>query len=122
MANKMNILHVDDSEKIRSLIKSMLLNLPTSNIIEGVYTLSQAKEELKKEKMDVVILDIQLPDGSGIFFLKWIKENYPKICVIMFSNYSDKHHRMAAKELGADYFFDKSTEWEQILKTIAQLN
>ena len=69
----------------------------------------------------MAILDIDVPDGNGIELLEWIKKEYPAIIVIMFSNNADPFFRKAAENSGADYFLDKSMEFEgitQILKSI----
>jgi DNA-binding NarL/FixJ family response regulator len=100
----------------------MLLTLSNINKIEEANTLAQAKKILKRKNTDVTILDIQLPDGSGLHFLKWMKQYYPDIRIIMFSNHADEFHRKAAKQLGADYFFDKSKEFKQLIKTIVSIN
>ena len=122
MKNKINILIADDSEKIIYYVKKSLSESVNIQIIESADTLPTAQVIIRKEKTDVVVLDIQLPDGNGIDFLKWIKYSYPKIRVIMFTNNSDDVHRAIAKEYGADYFFDKSFEFEQMIKTISELH
>lgn len=113
---------MDDSEQITSLLKLTLLRINTIGRIETVHTISKAKEILNKEETDLVILSTHLPDGNGIHFLKKIKERFPKMYVIMLCNYSDEVHRLYAKQSGADYFFDKSTEFEQITTVISELH
>ena len=122
MTNKINILIADDSEKIIHHVKKSLSESVNIQLIESANTLPSAQLIIREEKMDVVVLDIQLPDGNGIDFLKWIKHSYPKIRVIMFSNNSDDCHRAIAKEYGADYFFDKSFEFEQMIKIVSELH
>jgi len=122
MNKKLNILLVDDSEKITSLIKLTLLRYDTIKTIETTHTLLLAKEMLNKETIDAVILDMHLPDGNGISLLKWIKLNHSSTIVIMFSNHSDSFFRDAAAKAGAEYFLDKTTEFEQIPKIISELH
>lgn len=122
MQNKFNILHVEDSEKARLLYRLNFLQLKNAGGIDEAGTVSEAKELLSNKKIDVAVLDIILPDGSGIFLLEWIKKNFPAICVIMLSNYSDDTHRYFSKKAGADYFFDKANEFAELQKVICQLN
>lgn len=119
MTTKLNILHVEDSEKIILLLKLMLVNSNRVHSIESARTITQAKEKIGKQKTDVVVLDIQLPDGNGIDFLKWVKEIHPEIKVVMLSNHADEFHRDVAKKSGANHFFDKSTEFEKVSAVIA---
>ncbi|MBI4931014.1 MAG: response regulator [Bacteroidetes bacterium] len=122
MSQKLNILHVDDSEKILSLLKPMLTNVRNAGTINTATTLEAAKKIMNRQTQDVVILDVYLPDGLSLDFLKWIKAVYQKTCVIMLSNHSDEFFRTSVKKLGADYFFDKSTEFEQIPYVLSLIN
>ncbi len=87
--------------------------------IETACDLDEAREIIKKDQTDVVVLDIQLPDGNGLDFLKWIKRISPVTRVIMFSNFADESHREAARNDGADYFFDKSHEFEEVPRALS---
>jgi len=118
---KLNILHVDDSEKILSLLRPMLLNAGNAGTINSATTLEAARKIMNRQTTDVVILDVYLPDGLSLDFLKWVKTVYPKTCVIMLSNHSEKFFQDSVKKLGADYFFDKSTEFEEVQKVISAI-
>ena len=121
MPNKLKILLVDDSEKIISHLKCMLSSVEGTTIVGAAGTLPQAQEIIKGNSVDVITLDIQLPDGNGIDFLKWVKFTHPKIMVIMLSNLVDDCHRAAARIAGAEYYFDKSMEFEQVGIVLSQL-
>jgi DNA-binding NarL/FixJ family response regulator len=121
MRKQIQILHVEDSTAMIALVKQMMINIENIQTIEAAYTDFQAKEILGKQTIDVAILDIHLKEGNGISLLKWIRQNHPSIVVIMFSNHSDSLFRSAVAKAGADYFFDKSTEFEQIPKIINKL-
>jgi DNA-binding NarL/FixJ family response regulator len=122
MENKINILLLDDSAEITYRLRSILKEIKKIGEIEIADTLRFGRTKAIEKEFDIVILDIQLPDGDGIEFLKWIKEKYPKIIVMMFSSFSEKFFRSLTKRLGADYFFDKFTEFEKISKTIIKMN
>ena len=68
---------------------------------------------------DIAILDINLPGASGIELLRYIKTRYPSTHVIMLSNQSGEFYRAKCKSLGASYFIDKSTEFDQVPQAIA---
>ena len=121
MKNKLNILLVDDSELIISHLKEMLFDINGVKIIDTAGTLPLAQLIVKTLSIDAIVLDIQLPDGNGIDFLKWVKFHYPKIIVIMLSNQADECHRAAARLAEAEYFFDKSMEFQQVGVVLDQL-
>jgi len=114
MTSKKNLLLVDDSGLITGHLKKMLSGIDSIGMIETATALPEAQAIMKKQNTDIIVLDIKLPDGNGIDFLKWVKFIYPQTRVVMFSNLSDDVHRAAAMNAGADYFFDKSLEFEKI--------
>lgn len=118
METKINVLLVDDSEFIISGLKEMLSDIKNINSIKTAGTLAEAEELMNKEIINTVILDINLPDGNGLNFLKWIKANHPKVVVMMLSNMADDFHRKIAERRGADRFFDKSGDFEIIHKLL----
>lgn len=120
MKNNLKILHVDDSRRIVEQIKALLLDTFEVDI-QSAYDVSEAKNILQTEKIDVVVLDIRLPDGNGMELLKWIKTNYQPIRVIMFSNNSDNSNRTTSIENGAEYFLDKTTEFEQLTVILSDM-
>ena len=122
MKNKLNILHLDDSEAIIAHEKKMLEPVTNIQPIETANTILQAKEIVIRQSIDAAIFGMNLPDGNGISLLKWIKQNHPATSVIMFSNHADSFFRDAAARASAGHFLDKSTEFEQIPKIISELH
>jgi DNA-binding NarL/FixJ family response regulator len=121
MLSKLNVLLVDDSERIISHLNNMLNSVKGITIVGAAGTLPQAQKIIKGHNIDVITLDIQLPDGNGIDFLKWVKFKHPEITVIMLSNLVDDCHRAAAKNAGAEFYFDKSMEFEQVGTVLSKL-
>jgi len=75
-----------------------------------VLTANNAKDALvkvKKDKPQLVFLDVRMPDMSGFDVLKEIKNINPKIIVVMLTVFDDEISRKKAKELGADDFIGK---------------
>ena len=88
--------------------------------LDHVKNLSMAEEYLKKEQPAVVILDNKLPDGFGIDFISHIKQNYPKVRIIMISGY-DGAAKDVALENGASIFLEKPFTRNQLFDAIQQL-
>jgi DNA-binding NarL/FixJ family response regulator len=71
-------------------------------------------ESVQRSTPDVLILDIDLPQGQGIALLKQVHLQHPTLAVIVLSYYSSPQYRRICEHAGASYFFDKSTEFQQI--------
>ncbi len=115
---KLRVLLVDDSQIVTNHLSKMLKEVERIETIEIASTLKEARSVVERTKIDVIVLDINLPDGNGLEFLKWIKSDHAGICVIMLSNMSTDVYRRAAEKRGADYFFDKSDDFEIIHKLL----
>jgi DNA-binding NarL/FixJ family response regulator len=122
---KINIAIIDDSEVIRQRIADKLSTMDGIEVIWQAEDLKDSYESLNRQQPDAVILDIQLPSGSGMELLEHIKEFHKSIVTIMLTNYPINQFRKKCCETGADFFFDKSTEFEKVffvLKSMANGN
>jgi DNA-binding response OmpR family regulator len=115
----MNILIVDDSEIIRTTLPRLIAPYLEGAEFYFATNVWEAISQLNKLPFSDVILDIHMPGGSGFDVLKVAKSHKPAPRVIILTNYaSDAYRKKAAKE-GADYFFDKSTDYEELVKVIS---
>ena len=118
----MYILLADDSQ----LIRRNLINLISR--IEGVEQISEAEdvphtvEQIRRSLPDVVILDLQMPGGSGLDVLTYIKEQKIDVNVIVLTNYVTEYYKKKSLELGAQHFFDKSTEFPKVITLLSSMN
>jgi DNA-binding NarL/FixJ family response regulator len=67
---------------------------------------------------DTVILDIRLPGRSGLTVMAEVKEKLPGITVIVITNYDYPQYRRQSLDAGADYFFNKTREFESLLQVL----
>jgi DNA-binding NarL/FixJ family response regulator len=112
---------VDDSAVLRERLTTMLSELEGIEIIGQAKGPLEAQEAIPKLKPDVVILDIRMPGGNGIEVLKNIKNGRNPPLVIMFTNYPYPQYRKKCMDGGADFFFDKSTEFEKLAAVLKKL-
>ena len=117
----MKIVLVDDSAVVRARMKIMLAELPGIEITGEAADVAEAVEVIQEQEPDVVILDLQLPSGSGIDVLRKIKRTRPEIVVIMLTNYATPQYRHAYLSAGADYFLDKFAEHNQLMTVLEEL-
>jgi DNA-binding NarL/FixJ family response regulator len=117
----MKVFIADDSQILRERLKTMLSDFPEVEISGQAKDTPEAIKSIKELKPNVVVLDIRMPGGSGIEVLQSIKKDRPEIKVIMFTNYPYPQYRKKCMNLGADFFFAKATESEEVPKVIEQL-
>lgn len=79
----------------------------------------QAIEQIEKKTPDVVILDIRIPGGNGIDVLKKIGKKDRIPVVIMLTNYPYAQYKRKCMDAGADFFFDKSKEFEKVAEVLS---
>lgn len=108
------MLIVDDSILISKKLKTMLSSLNYVTIVGHAKNSAEAFAMLSIALPDVIILDIQMPGKNGIEFLTDIRLRHLDTKVIIFTNQPDPYYRNLCKQLGADYFLDKSKEFEKI--------
>jgi DNA-binding NarL/FixJ family response regulator len=104
----MKVMIVDDSILLQTRLSNALRRVDENMSISGAGNCKEAIDLFSHFNPDTVILDIALPDGSGINLLQRFKKEAPAVHVIMLTNYPTDEFIKNCMELGADYFFDKS--------------
>ena len=117
----MKVIIADDSKLIRDRIAERVKLIDSVNVVAQTTNSFETIEEIKKHKPDVLILDIRMPEGSGINVLKYIKENKIRIVTIVVTNYPNIQYKNKCFELGADYFFGKVLEFDEVFELVEKL-
>ena len=118
----MKVLIVDDSAIMGERLKAVLSEITEPENISQAKDSLEAIRTFEKLNPEVVILDIQMPGGSGIDVLQEIKKGAPSPLVIVLTNYPYPQYRRKCIEAGADFFFDKSTEFDKVYETLEKLS
>jgi DNA-binding NarL/FixJ family response regulator len=113
------VLVVDDSILILERMIPMLEEVSNIQFVVHAASYNEAIELLERLMPDIVLLDINLPDKSGIELLRKIKKEYKKMKVFMITNQANDYYKDICKKLGADHFFDKSTDFNLIPELIS---
>ena len=119
----MKVFIADDSSEIRKRIRVML-----SDLVERIEMIGEAEnvqdaiKSIHEFGPDVVILDIRMPGGSGIDVLKNIKKKNEVPIIIILTSYPYSQYRNKCMEAGADFFFDKSRDFEEIVKVVSGIS
>ncbi len=112
---------VEDSELIRERLLSMLAHMSSVDVVGYSESAANAVAGILASRPDVVVLDIKLKAGSGIEVLRTIRRRLPALAVVMLTNYATEEYRKKCLEAGAEYFLDKTNEFEQLCPIIDQL-
>lgn len=116
------LLIIDDSPLVREHIVQMISMIPDIDVVGQAETVSESLAALKKLAPDIIILDLQLPDGNGFEILNVVKKFFPRTKVIVLTNYPFPQHKTRALAEGAEYFFDKSMEFEKVIEVLKKSN
>jgi two-component system, OmpR family, response regulator len=117
-ANLKKVLIIEDEGDMCLLLNIMLNG--TEMDLDHVKTLASAEEYLQNGSPSVVILDNKLPDGYGLDFIPFLKNNHPTSKIIMISGY-DASAEDAALESGANIFLEKPFTRDQLYQAIKTL-
>lgn len=120
--HKLIVLVVDDSLSTNIRMEEMLKELENVQQVLLAGSFEEGISLVNRESPDIVLLDISLPDMSGIELLKVIRQKYPAMKVVMVSNQAYEYHRELCKTLGALHFFDKTLEFDRIPDLISAIN
>ena len=111
----------DDSIVLRERLLEMLRDIPGVEVLGCAEDGLHAINSIRSLKPDAVVLDIQMPRGTGLDVLKNIKRERGGPTVVVFTNFPYPQYRKRALEFGADFFFDKTTEFEKLRDLFGQL-
>jgi DNA-binding NarL/FixJ family response regulator len=116
---QLRVFVAEDSARIRDRIKQMLALAGAADAGDAA-GVESATRGILETRPDIVILDMQLADGTGFDVLRAVRDAAPGIDVYFCSNYAADAYRQLAEQLGARGFFDKSREFERMCDVIAQ--
>lgn len=115
----MNILIIDDSVEICKLITGLVKNLGHKTMV--AHLLEEGMNLILSERFDVVMLDVQLPDGNGLDMLPKIKASKASPEVIIMTGYSDFDGAEAAIKNGAWDYVQKTASTQEIVLSLKRV-
>ena len=126
MAENVTVLVMDDASIVRKLLTSMLAGVKGVGDVLQADDARSALDLMDRHRPAIAILDIKVPGTgvlhNGIDVLKQVRRTHPDTSVIMLTNHATPRYRTECLAAGAHEFFDKSTEFEQLLETVALLS
>jgi len=111
----------DDSTPVRERLVALISEIEGVEVVGQAGDAHEALEAIHRLRPDVVILDIRMPGGNGIQVIEAIKKKDAAPVAIILTAFPYPQYREKCLEAGAEYFFDKATEFERVAQVIKQL-
>jgi DNA-binding NarL/FixJ family response regulator len=111
---KMRVFIADDSAVIVERLADLLREIPGVELAGHASDAMEAIRCIQRIKPDAVILDFQMPGGSGLDVLRAIRPDHEGLYVLICTNYPYPQYREECFGAGANFFLDKSSEFEKI--------
>ncbi len=119
---EMTLFIADDHEAFCKRLGEMLGKMEGIKVVGHARNATDAIQSISQLKPDIVVLDIRMPPGAGGFdVLRKIKEREDCPRVIMLTAFSNAEYRKKSLAMGADHYFDKSSDLKRMLMTIKGL-
>lgn len=121
MQQPVSILLIDDHDMVIEGMKAILQQIENVQVVATANNAFDAISILKKTKVDLCFLDINLPDVSGIDLCLKIRNEFPKIYIIALSTFNQRSYVTQMMQNGASGYLLKSTSKEEIedaIKTV----
>ena len=108
---------MDDSDAIRARLVARLEELPGAEVHQATRA-DEALALCRALRVEAVLLDLHMPGKWGLAIVASLKALHPPPVVVVMTGHPTAHHRRSSLAAGADYFFDKSHEFERALEVL----
>jgi DNA-binding NarL/FixJ family response regulator len=120
---EIRIMVVDDHDTFRDPLAFMLEREPDLTVVARPRSLSEAREDLQsvEHAVDVAIVDLSLPDGSGTDLIRELRSSLPRATALVLSATTDQKHLASAIEAGAAGVMHKSAPMSDLVEAVRRL-
>jgi DNA-binding NarL/FixJ family response regulator len=112
------LLVVDDHEVVRQGLVAMLERRPGFQVVAEAGTVAEAVEMARRHRPDLVVMDVRLPDGSGIEACREIRAEMPETRVVMLTSYPDEEAVFSAIVAGASGYLLKQVRGRDLVAAL----
>ena len=116
------VLIADDQELIRQSLQIILGNEKDIEVIDAVANGLEVVRSVRKEKPDVILMDIRMPEMDGVVCTQIIKENYPNIKIIILTTFDDDEYVFNALKYGASGYLLKGISTKELSDAIRKVH
>ncbi len=111
----------DDHAVVRQGLKQILGDTPEMVVAGEATTGQEVLDKVRAETWDVVVLDISMPDRSGLDILKQLRSERPKLPVLVLSMHSEDQYAMRVLKAGASGYLTKDSAPDELVKAIRKV-
>jgi len=117
-APPMRLLVVDDHEVVRQGLVALLERREAFQVVAEAGTVAESIEQARRHQPDIVIMDVRLPDGSGIEACRAIRAELPATRVVMLTSYPDEEAVLSAIVAGASGYLLKQIRGRDLVAAL----
>jgi DNA-binding NarL/FixJ family response regulator len=114
----LRVLLVEDQTVLREGLRQLMESEPGMAVIAEASTVAEAVAQARRTRPDVVLLDLKLPDGSGLDAARTILRNQDPPAILVLSTYEDVALVRAALDLGCSGYIPKSASFQEIAAAV----
>ena len=118
MTNRVRILVVDDHFVVRQGLKMIIAECYPGATFGDASNAQEALDLTAKQSWDVVLLDVSMPGRNGLDVLKDLRQNFPKLPVIVISMHPEEQFALRVIKLGAASYIRKDSAGQELLKGV----
>ena len=112
------IMIADDQQLIRESLKIILDSDPSFEVVKVVGSGQEVLDSLKTESVDIILMDVRMPNMSGVDCTRIVKKEYPNIKVIILTTFDDDEYIYDALKYGASGYLLKGCSLEELSSAI----
>ena len=117
----MRVLLVDDHEVVREGLRAMLDAVEDIEVVGTAATAAEAVRRVGFDDPEIVVLDVRLPDGSGVEVCREIRERFPEVKVLILTSFADEEALMSAIIAGAAGYVLKRIKGQDLVESIRRV-
>lgn len=121
MTDPLTITLIDDHEVVRQGLRALLEAEEDLRVIGEAGTAEEAVRRVGYDSPDVVVLDVRLPDGSGVEVCREIRSRFPDVRVLILTSYADQEALTQAVIAGASGYVLKRIQGEELVEAVRRV-
>lgn len=115
---KIKILLVDDHQIVRDGIRALLANVKDMDVTGEASSAQECIKKIRTVRPDLILMDISLPDQSGIDLCRLIRKEYPEMKIVMLSMHTGAEFITKSVQAGARGYLPKNTTRQELIEAI----
>ena len=121
IAQALKVLIVEDSSVLAQSMSDFITEIPEIDVIGVADSEAVALAAIERRRVDVVLLDLHLRQGTGFGILRALAAMEIKPCVVVLTNHNSDQYARDAVALGAHYFLDKANDFERLPRILREI-